>query len=100
MELLGGALKAGVPMEEEKLIPGTPEAAGHKQPADISISDHSKPSTVPYNTVSTSLMPTSKTTEELLTGQQKFLLATVSSPKEMMFLQVVPHCLLVWIPLM
>ena len=81
MELLGGALKAGVPMEEEKLITGTPEAAGHKQPADISISDHSKPSTVPYNTVSTSLMPTSKTTEAAVNRPTKIYTGDSKQPK-------------------
>ena len=63
MELLGGALKGGVPMEEGKLVPGTPEAPDFKQPTECSIPDHSTPSTVAYNTESTSSMPTSKTTE-------------------------------------
>ena len=63
MELLGGALKGGVPMEEGKLTPGTPEAPDFKQPAEFSIPDHSTPSTVAYNTASTSSMPTSNTTE-------------------------------------
>ena len=63
MELLGGALKGGVPMEEGKLIPGTPEAPDFKQPTKFSIPDDSTPSTVAYNTASTSSMPTSKTTE-------------------------------------
>ena len=59
MELLGGALKAGVPMEETKFIPWTSET-GHKQPAQFSIPDHSRPSTVAHSTVGTSSMPTSE----------------------------------------
>ena len=59
MELLGGALKAGVPMEETKFIPWTSET-GYKQPAQFSIPDHSGPSTVAYSTVGASSMPTSE----------------------------------------
>ena len=81
MELLGGAVKAGVPMEQGKLIPGTPEAAGHKQPTEISIPDHSKPSTVAYNTVSTSLMPTSKTTEAAVNMPTKISTGDSKQPK-------------------
>ena len=60
MELLGGALKAGVPMEERKFMPGTSEAADHKQPTHFSKPDHSRPSTAAYSTVGISSIPTSE----------------------------------------
>ena len=81
MELLGGALKAGVPMEEGKLIPGTPEAPDFKQPTEFSIPDHSTPSTVAYNTASTSSMPTSKTTEAAVDVPTKFATGDSKQPK-------------------
>ena len=60
MELLGGALKAGVPMEERMSMPGTSEATDHKQRTELSIPDHSRPSSVAYSSVGTTLMPTSE----------------------------------------
>ena len=81
MELLGGALKGGVPMEEGKLIPGTPEAPDFKQPTEFSIPDHSTPSTVAYNTESTSSMPTSKTTEAAVNVPTKTSTGDSKQPK-------------------
>ena len=63
MELLGGALKAGVPMEERMFMPETSEATDHKQPTELSIPDHSRPSSVAYSTVGTTSMPTSDSSE-------------------------------------
>ena len=62
MKLLGEALKSGVPMEEGKLVPGTYKAADHKQPADFSIPDDSKPSSVPSSSLGISSMPSFETT--------------------------------------
>ena len=81
MELLGGALKGGVPMEEGKLVPGTPEAPDFKQPTECSIPDHSTPSTVAYNTESTSSMPTSKTTEAAVNVPTKISTGDSKQPK-------------------
>ena len=61
MELLGGALKAGVPMEERKLPFVTPELAAHKWPTKNSTTEDSKGSTKSSSTANSCPKPTLKT---------------------------------------
>ena len=61
MEMLGGALKAGVPMKE--LPSQTPEAADHQKPTKAPASD-SKQSTKADSTIGSSSKPTFVITEE------------------------------------
>ena len=50
MAMLGGALKAGVPMEENMLQSGTPETGFHKWPTKGFAIDDSKMSTIANST--------------------------------------------------
>ena len=61
MELLGGALKAGVPIEERKLPSVTPEVAAHKSPTKNSATEDSEVSTIASSTANTSPKPTLET---------------------------------------
>ena len=63
MAMLGGALKAGVPMEENMLQSGTPETVFHKWPAKGSATDDSKMSTIANSTAKSPPKPTFETTE-------------------------------------
>ena len=61
MAMLGGALKAGVPMEENMLQSGTPEADIHEQPTNISTTEENKLSIMADHPVDKSPNPTLKT---------------------------------------
>ena len=90
MELLGGALKPGVPMEERKFMPGTSET-GHKQPAQFSVPDHGKPSSVAYSTVDVSSVSSSKSTEAAVNVPTKISTSdTKQSKKDDISLSISP----------
>ena len=63
MAMLGGALKAGVPMKENMLQSGTPETVFHKCPTKGSATDDSKMSTIANSTAKSPPKPTFETTE-------------------------------------
>ena len=63
MAMLGGALKAGVPMEENMLQSGTPEAAIKEQPTNVSTTEENKLSIMADHQVDKSPKPTLKTAE-------------------------------------
>ena len=63
MAMLGGALKAGVPMEENMLQSGTSEASFQKCPTKGSATDDSKMSTIANSTAKSPPKPTLETTE-------------------------------------
>ena len=63
MAMLGGALKAGVPMEENMLQSGTPEAVIHEQPTNVSTTEENKLSIMADHPVDKSPKATLKTAE-------------------------------------
>ena len=87
MAMLGGALKVGVPMEEKMLQSGTPEAAIHEQPTNVSTTEENK----------LSMMADHPLPRQLFTNNlQKILpllLVTVSSLKETIILLLAVHCI-------
>ena len=63
MAMLGGALKTGVPMEENMLQSGTHGAAIHEQPTNVSTTEENKLSIMADHPVDKSPKPTHKTAE-------------------------------------
>ena len=63
MAMLGGALKACVPMEENMLQSGTHGAAIHEQPTNVSTTEENKLSIMADHPVDKSPKPTLKTAE-------------------------------------
>ena len=61
MELLGGALKAGVPMEDRKLPSVTPELVAHEWPTKNSAREESEVSTIASSTANSCPNPTLET---------------------------------------